>query len=445
MPGRRNALRAGTALAGLLCALVLAPAAGASTVVVVGGSSDEVVFTASAGLANNVTVSDSGSSFRVSDPAGTVVAGAGCNQSGPTSVTCSQSGVDSIRIVLGDGDDKISTTASENVVVDGGAGNDTLNGGSQGDTLNGDDGDDVLVGGGGPDTMDGGAGTDRVSYEGRTQPVRVDLDGAFDDGEGFEWDNVKPTVEEVIGGSGADTFVGAPGPNVFRGGPGNDVIDGMDGDDSLFGDAGNDRLDGRAGTDSFTGGDGDDTLIVRDGGAAEQADCGAGADSATADREDALTGCETVDVPSAVNPGSAPAPTPGAVVMTGAGVVTIVQRELSIARNGAIAIKLACGEEQVKGCRGSVLVTATVPKGRVRSTRRSGPANKIILARSKFKLRRGRTSALRVRASRAGLRRAFGGGRKRVRGAMAVTMRNSDGSTTQITKPISLAAAGLRL
>ena len=435
----RHTLRWAAASAAALAALlVAAPVAGASTVVV---GSNQVVFTATPGTANQVTVSDSGNSFRVSDPASVVVAGVGCSQSGAT-VLCPQSSISSIRVELGDGNDTLTSTASENLVVRGGAGNDTLNGGGQGDQLNGEDGNDTIVGNDGPDTMDGGAGTDVVSYAAKTQPIRADLDGAYDDGETFEWDNVQPSVEEVVGGAGNDTFVGTAGPNVFRGGPGDDTIDGMDGDDGLYGDAGNDRLDGRAGKDAFGGGDGDDTVLARDNGTGEQVDCGGGADTLTADREDTPTGCENVDVPAA----SAAAPsaeTPAASAPV-TNVVSIVERKLILARNGRISIKLTCGAEQVRGCRGTVVLTALLPARRARASRRSGPANKVILAKSKFKLRRGRTKAVRVPAARLAVRRVFTKERKRVNASLAVTMRNPDGSTTQITKPVSVAAPTLR-
>jgi hypothetical protein len=455
-------MRRAATLIGIATALALVPAsaAGASTVAVVSISgTDYILFTASPGADNNVTVQNAGSTYAVSDTAATVTASTGCTQAGPSAATCPQSGIGSIRVQLGDGNDTASTTASQNIYGYGGDGNDVLNGGSQGDILQGDAGDDTITGSGGPDWMEGGAGTDRVIYAGRVQPVRVDLDGAYDDGEFNEFDNVGTDVEEVVGGDAADTFVGTSGPNIFRGGPGNDVIDGMDGDDALFGDAGNDHLEGRGGTDSFAGGDGDDTVSARDNGTAESIDCGIGTDGATADREDTATGCETLDVPAALaTPAAAPAtppaapkeepapawnfPAPQAPI---ANVVTIVQRQVAVSRTGAIAIRLSCGDEQVKGCKGKIVLTALVPKGQVRSTRRSGPANKIVLARKRFTLRRGRAAAVRARATRSALRRVFTRGRRKVPATMSVTMRNSDGSTTTITKPISVTAANLNL
>ena len=59
--------------------------------------------------------------------------------------------------------------------------------------LNGDDGADILEGGAGGDTHAGGAGFDTADYSARTATVTADLDGAADDGETAEVDNVRPT------------------------------------------------------------------------------------------------------------------------------------------------------------------------------------------------------------------------------------------------------------
>lgn len=424
-----------------LLALAPATAASASTVSIVpSGGGSQVLFNASPGLANKVTVHSIGTTYVVSDLAGSVLPGAGCSASGPSAIACPQAGVGSIRVVLGDGDDTVTNGASQNLVAEGGDGNDTLNGGPQGDQLRGDGGDDTMTGNGGADRFEGGAGTDTVSYAGRSQPVRVDLDGGYDDGAADEFDNVGSDVEQVLGGAGDDTFVGGPGRDVFRGGSGNDSLDGMDGDDELYGDAGNDRLEGRSGKDTFAGGDGDDTVSARDNGTGESVDCGAGNDSATADREDTASGCEKLDAPQA--PPAWNFPAPQAPI---ANVVTIVQRTVTVDRNGAVSIRLSCGDDQVKGCKGDVTLTAKVPSAGARASRRSGPANKIVLARQRFRLRRGRTAAVRAKARKAALRKVFTKGRRQVKATMAVTMRNSDGSKTTITKTVTVSAASLRL
>jgi hypothetical protein len=445
---------------------VASPGASASTVAVSSGSA---VFTAAPGFANDVTVANGASSYVFSDPAASVTAGAGCSQTTGNSVTCPTSGVSTLRVNLDDGNDRLTVTASQNVIADGGVGNDELNGGAQGDQLTGGDGDDTLVGGLGPDLMDGGVGYDKVSYATRVNAVRVDLDGSWDDGEAPttmtpELDNVSPTVEEVTGGAGADTFVGTAGANVFNGGDGADTIDGLGGDDTLQGQGGNDLIDGGYGTDTIDGGADDDGLMSRDSGLLDHVVCGSGNDSLTADREDDVAaGCETVDVPAA--PTAPPSDPPASNPPTSdppktdtpktdppasdpkpdgkaPNIVTIVERILTISPKGAIPVKIACGVEQTRDCRGTISITASLPKRKPSASRRSGPAKggHVVVAKGKFKVKRGRTALASVKASPKALKKAFGPKVKRVNGTLTVSMRNSDGSTTQILKPISISA-----
>ncbi|HEX8625766.1 MAG TPA: M10 family metallopeptidase C-terminal domain-containing protein [Allosphingosinicella sp.] len=73
------------------------------------------------------------------------------------------------------------------------------------------------------------------------------------------------TIENAIGGSGADTMFGNEVANVLTGNAGNDVLNGLDGDDTLNGGIGNDGLLGGNGSDDLNGGDGVDTLFGGDG------------------------------------------------------------------------------------------------------------------------------------------------------------------------------------
>ncbi|WP_225009091.1 M10 family metallopeptidase [Novosphingobium percolationis] len=84
------------------------------------------------------------------------------------------------------------------------------------------------------------------------------------------------TIENAIGGAGADTLLGSATANGLSGGGGNDVLRGNAGDDVLNGEGDNDTLDGGAGNDALDGGAGDDLL---DGGAGD----------------DVLTGGEGID------------------------------------------------------------------------------------------------------------------------------------------------------
>jgi len=134
----------------------------------------------------------------------------------------------------------------------GGAGDDILVGNSASNQLVGMDGKDTLDGRGGSDDLYGLDGVDTVLYTSRTASVAVDLDGVADDGEAGEGDNVHDDVENVSGGSGADTLVGDADANVLAGGAGNDTLAGGAGDDTLDGGGGADVLGGGGGVDLAT-------------------------------------------------------------------------------------------------------------------------------------------------------------------------------------------------
>jgi Ca2+-binding RTX toxin-like protein len=206
--------------------------------------------------------------------------------------------------------------------ITGGSGDDVLTGNSAENTLIGNAGADTLDGGLGADTFSGGADVDTVTYATRSNDVGVSLDNVANDGEPGENDDVHSDVQNVIGGSGADTLTGSLGNNVLSGGDGNDTLDGGLGADTLnggdgidiatyadrandvtanldgvandgeagegddiagdvediAGGAGNDTLTGNADANGLIGNDGNDTL---DGaGGADVFDGGAGSDIA---------------------------------------------------------------------------------------------------------------------------------------------------------------------
>ena len=174
----------------------------------------------------------------------------------------------------------LATTAAQNT---GGLGTDTISGfenvrGSPfADTLTGDGGanflgglggDDRLNGASGDDTIDGDEGNDTGDYSTATAAVTASLSLATQDTGAFGMDTLLE-LENLTGGSGADSLIGSSGANTLRGGGGNDVLEGGLGDDEVEGDAGTDtasaqsaaagvRIDLRAGT--LTGADGADTL-----------------------------------------------------------------------------------------------------------------------------------------------------------------------------------------
>ena len=174
------------------------------------------------------------------------------------------------------------------VLLDGGAGNDTLRGGA---------GDDLLVGGEGADNLQGGAGADQLFADAADIAALNSLSGAakasrIDGGAGYDslvvTDNAQLNlnvddigVEAVVAGSANDTITGtnAAVNYVFGGGAGNDVLTtaggadllvGGDGNDTLKAGAGDDVLVGGAGVDRLEGGAGNDTYVFNRGDGADR-------------------------------------------------------------------------------------------------------------------------------------------------------------------------------
>lgn len=121
-------------------------------------------------------------------------------------------------------------------VLFGGLGNDSLYGGSGNDSLYGGEGDDSLLGGHGDDLLEGGAGND-------------DLEGLYGD-------------DTIYGGDGNDHVFGRDGADLIYGGDGVDTLVGSIGIDTLYGGAGNDILAGSQGSDLIYGGAGDDLVYI---------------------------------------------------------------------------------------------------------------------------------------------------------------------------------------
>ncbi len=158
-----------------------------------------------------------------------------------------------------DGGDTIVAGAGDDTLL-GGAGNDTLYGQDGNDTIDGGDDNDSLVGGAGADTLIGGAGIDTAYYSGSTSAVSVNLASGTGVGGEAQGDTLSG-IENLVGGSHADTLVGDAGSNWIAGGEGGDWLQGEAGDDGLFGQGGDDTLHGGDGDDQLDGGAGNDTLI----------------------------------------------------------------------------------------------------------------------------------------------------------------------------------------
>lgn len=106
----------------------------------------------------------------------------------------------------------------------------------------------------GPTHFVGGAGIDTIDYAG-DDALSVNLALNRGLGGGANGDTFD-SIENLIGGAGADFFVGNQLDNEFWG---------NDGGDRLLGGGGNDRLHGGAEQDTLEGDDGDDTLFGDDG------------------------------------------------------------------------------------------------------------------------------------------------------------------------------------
>jgi Ca2+-binding RTX toxin-like protein len=219
------------------------------------------------------------------------------NQADPSggAITCSD--LVRIRVVAGDGSDRVSLSdvgpsvfgELEDVSLEGGDGEDTLIGSAGVDTLRGGDGRDRLEPGAGPGEILGGHGKDTVSVTGDGNWIlsdtllRFTTQGADNRIRSIERVNLTLgnadslitastltaalTVDAgsgndlVASGTGNDRLDGGDGNDFLQSGDGNDVLEGGPGDDVLRGDNGNDRMDGGSGNDTCTSGAGADLTV----------------------------------------------------------------------------------------------------------------------------------------------------------------------------------------
>jgi Ca2+-binding RTX toxin-like protein len=140
-------------------------------------------------------------------------------------------------IVLGgSSNDRIFADAGNDMLL-GGEGNDHLDAGDGNDQIWGDQGRDVVkaglgndvifaMAGDGNDVYDGGDGIDTADYSAIATGIVFDLDAgmAKSVGAGNSGEDVLKDIENIVGGSGNDTFYANNAVNVFEGGGGNDTF-----------------------------------------------------------------------------------------------------------------------------------------------------------------------------------------------------------------------------
>jgi hypothetical protein len=201
-----------------------------------------------------------GASVAVEDAGATVRAGAGCAPHGAGVVCAPPASFDPVvfaasSVNLGDGDDRAELSIGGGNIA-GEEGHDTI---AAGGYVRGGPGDDTLTvarygyadGGPGADRMTGERST--LKYPDRTSALRVTFDGAANDGEAGEGDDVRGVFDWIEGGAGDDHLESPGGPSEVR-------LWGFGGDDEVVGVGGGVLLVGADGNDTLTGGDGDDQM-----------------------------------------------------------------------------------------------------------------------------------------------------------------------------------------
>lgn len=129
----------------------------------------------------------------------------------------------------------------------------TATGNALANTLTGNNSNNLLKGGLGNDALDGGAGIDTADYSDKTKAVVATLNGSIKTAVtvgGVAEDTIR-NIENLTGGSTADTLTGNGLVNTLIGNAGNDVLNGMGGNDILRGGLGKDILSGGVGQDFF--------------------------------------------------------------------------------------------------------------------------------------------------------------------------------------------------
>lgn len=185
-------------------------------------SSDQVVFTTGAGNDDvQVTQRDDGTlDVSINDEAYAVRLGDG----------------QELTIRSGAGNDVINVASNVrvNIVVDGGAGDDSITTGAGDDRVDGGSGDDVIAGGAGRNDLFGNSGADAIQGGDDVNIVHG--------GDGDDILRAGAGTNFIEGGAGADAIHGGGRSDILSGGTGNDRIVANDG--RIYAGAGEDVIDG---------------------------------------------------------------------------------------------------------------------------------------------------------------------------------------------------------
>jgi serralysin len=141
-----------------------------------GMSGSTLEYRAGTGEVNAPSIQSSPGEIRVTDSAGAVTAGAGC-QADPNfsgGVVCPSTGISRVIVKLFDKNDRLQSSPSSGanlpagvaLTVNGGGGDDFIYGTKGNDTILGTGGNDNLYGAGGRDNIHGGPGNDRLQGQG---------------------------------------------------------------------------------------------------------------------------------------------------------------------------------------------------------------------------------------------------------------------------------------
>ncbi|HEX8123262.1 MAG TPA: calcium-binding protein [Solirubrobacteraceae bacterium] len=202
-----------TILATFPTLLALAPPAAAHSVMKV--DSGTIQYTANDDVSlNDVVVTEQGSNLRFVDrganggitPASECTPGETDSNGWIIEVTCPRAGITTLRIDVGEAQDKITAQLPLTVIAVGGGGADTISSGDGADILNGGGANDTVHAGGGNDQLVGELGDDLLYGEGGDDVIQGALGAdTADGGAGNDDLRVRDGVgDRAVCGDGAD-------------------------------------------------------------------------------------------------------------------------------------------------------------------------------------------------------------------------------------------------